>query len=356
MRNKDSISFSSYRDEAELAFAYIDDSSSYNYSASASRSSDETIGSNKLREISVPSKTKGENYGENDHQGTIYKSNKRPLDCIFFIDWCSFIGRTIYLGVMVAILLTLRNLNVAFRDLNNNVPSPCECPVFPSSSSSSECHAGEDSSADLQRLRDVIQNMASDISYLKEKSSSAPAYMEEGSMGDGSIRYFNGIPYWSSLAVGGDYGQTFNDMVDGAKISGNLGKITKIIVHSTSNAVDSVETFYENSDGSYRHGSKGWGEEHVFELGEDEHITEIRGQAGAVMIYQIQFVLNSGRISPKYGNGDHSPPAGTRYVSKFKLRKSGRAVISFFGRTSWAGGKRNVLNQFGAIFVSDLTQ
>jgi hypothetical protein len=60
-----------------------------------------------------------------------------------------------------------------------------------------------------------------------------------------------------------------------------------------------------------------------FILEDDEWVTEIRGRAGS-RIDQVQFFLNSGRVSPVYGGNGGQP---------FVLKKDKNIVKSFFGRS-----------------------
>lgn len=132
-----------------------------------------------------------------------------------------------------------------------------------------------------------------------------------------------------SPSYGGTGGSPFNDLAD----SGNLlGKISKISVRH-GKSIDSIAIDY--SGASYSHGGDG-GSESVFTLKDNEWVTRVTGRSGH-RIDQLQFHLNSGRVSPVYGEDGGDP---------FDVPMNGRILKAIYGRS---GSK---LDQLG-LFLED---
>lgn len=123
-------------------------------------------------------------------------------------------------------------------------------------------------------------------------------------------------PVTRSEAKGGVGGTAFDHLPTGVLV----GKITSIKVRAA-NRVDKITVQYQGAGGSVSQGGSG-GIEKVFDLEDNEYITEVLGRSGS-RLDQIEFVLNTGRRSQPFGGSGGSP---------FSLKMDSAVVKAFHGR------------------------
>jgi hypothetical protein len=138
-----------------------------------------------------------------------------------------------------------------------------------------------------------------------------------------------------STGHGGDGGAPFDDLAESGYM---LGKISSITVRH-GEYVDNITIQYKGGF-SYSHGGSGGGSD-VFQLADNEWVTMIQGLSGRVLD-QVQFVLNTGRVSKAYGGGSGGAP--------FVERMDGCIVKSFFGRSG------TYVDQLGVYFDAKPTR
>jgi len=143
------------------------------------------------------------------------------------------------------------------------------------------------------------------------------------------------ISTWRSPSYGGRDGTQFDDYAF-KKSAGPISKIKEIKVWADDEIVNGIEVCYSDSE-CKKHGGHA-GTQFSFELDDNEYVTEVHGRAGH-RVDQIQFVLNTGIYSQKYGGfGGH----------EFTIKAEGYIASHFFGYS----GKE--LDQIGAVFSEAL--